>query len=181
MRRNRDDGCNPTVVRLLSKLRRGSNSDAILSHKVVLHGGMRENDVLSRYSELMRLSRRRIVVLIGFRRQCATNCTDSNSLPSSSREVFGGSKPGSHGALQHVSPLTTTITTFPFFQLSTLQLRSSATNTWAHLYFTKPPPTPMLALFRSVRHSPHPPFLPTPRANPRPDRTCLTVGATTDS
>lgn len=74
---------------------------------------MRENDVLSRYSELMRLSKRRIVVLIGFRRRCATNCTDFNSLPSSSREVFGGSKPGSHGALQHVSPLTTTITIFP--------------------------------------------------------------------
>lgn len=118
---------------------------------------MRENDVLSRYSELMRLSKHRIVVLIGFRRRCATNCTDFNSLPSSTREVFGGSNPGSHGALQHVSPLTTTITTFPSFQLSTLQIRSSATNTWAHLYFTKPPPTPMLALFRSVRHSPPPP------------------------
>lgn len=35
MRRNREDGCNPTVVRLLGKLRPGSNSDAILLHKVV--------------------------------------------------------------------------------------------------------------------------------------------------
>lgn len=49
-----------------------------------------------------------------------------------------GSKPGSHGALQHVSPLTTTIN-ISILVLSTLQLRSSATKYMGSFIFHKTP------------------------------------------